>query len=57
MDSRRFEQIKDKGRQHRRAGGKTTGNPYKLGTSTKEYDAWLLGFNAADRDAKAGKRR
>lgn len=57
MDSRRFEQIKEMGRAARRAGKKRETCPYRLGSSTTEYDAWLLGFDEADRDAKSQRGR
>lgn len=43
----RHERAREQGRQARRAGKKRTDNPYRLGSSTNEHDAWLLGFDEA----------
>lgn len=48
MNQRDFERAKEMGRIARRAGKKRTTNPYRIGTSTDQYDAWLLGFDEAE---------
>lgn len=52
---RRLEQAEEMGRMARRAGKKRATCPFKLGTSTDQYDAWLLGFDAEDKARKAGR--
>ena len=55
MNSRDFERAKEMGRACRRNGGKRTACPYKIGTATELYDAWLLGW--AEEDAARKVRR
>lgn len=56
MNQRDFEQIKEQGRMARRAGKKRSANPYRIGTATDQYDAWLLGFDEADQSLARTRR-
>lgn len=50
---RRHEQAMEMGRQARRNGGKRDACPFRLGTNTDQYDAWLLGWDAENTARRA----
>lgn len=45
MEQKKFEQVKEQGRQARRNGCKRDQNPYKGASLTSERDSWWLGFD------------
>lgn len=57
MNQREYEWAKEQGRQKRRNLGKRKDNPYRLGTSTHEHDAWNAGWDEADDEIKRENRR
>lgn len=57
METRKFEQMKEKGRQCRRNGGKRSDNPYGRSPSLRaEATAWEAGFNEEDQRKAEVKR-
>lgn len=57
MNQREYEKAREQGRQKRRNGGKRKDNPFRLGTFTREHDAWNAGFDEVDDEIKRESRR
>ncbi len=54
-DRKRHERAVEQGRQAFRAGRKVDACPYRQGTSTKERNAWLQGYDEARAERGRGR--